>query len=199
MRVRSGWRGWGMAPVLMLALAACGGGDQAGQGEGVDTTAIASDTAAQMTTGSMPAAAPDAQFLMQMSDHHQGLIQMAEDAHQKTDVEASVHEDATKLSDKQKQEQQQMLQKLQTSFQQQHTPSVMPQNQAMMDSLQARSGKEYERAFREAVIKHHEEGISMIDQFMPQFTDQEVRQMAEKMKADQQKEIQELRAKLGQG
>jgi uncharacterized protein (DUF305 family) len=44
---------------------------------------------------------------------------------------------------------------------------------------------------------HHEEGIKMIDQFSPRLTNAELKQMATKMKADQTKEIAELRRKLG--
>lgn len=183
-------------PLAMLALAACGG-EQAGQGAGADTTALMTDTVAPTATTATATATPDAQFLMQMSDHHQGLIQMAEAAHQKSDI--TVHDLATRLSQQQQQEQQQMLQMLQTSFQQQHTPSVMPQNQAMLDSLQAQSGPAYDRAFRQAVIRHHQEGIAMIDQYLPQFTNPQVRQRAEQMRAQQQREIQELQAQLGQG
>ena len=45
------------------------------------------------------------------------------------------------------------------------------------------------------VIMHHQEGLKMIDQFLPRLTKPELKQMAEKMRADQQKEIQEFQRK----
>jgi uncharacterized protein (DUF305 family) len=66
----------------------------------------------------------------------------------------------------------------------------------MNDSLQAKSGVEYDRAFYGDVIQHHREGLKMIDDFMPRLTKPDVKQMAEKMKADQQKEIAEFEKKM---
>ena len=48
------------------------------------------------------------------------------------------------------------------------------------------------------VIEHHQQGIAMIDRFLPRLTRPDVRAMAERMKADQQKEIQDLQAKVQQ-
>ena len=176
-----------------LLLTGCGG---SGEGEAEQ---LAADSAqmggmAMDTTGGAQSQAPDVQFLTQMSDHHQGLIVMAQGAHQKTDV--GVHEEATELQQKQEQEQQQMLSMLQSTFQTQHTPTIMPQNQAMADSVQQKNGAEYDRAFREAVIRHHQEGIQMIDQHLGHLTNAEVRQMAERMRTEQQQDIEELQAKL---
>lgn len=175
--------------LALTLLAACGGGE----GETVDTAAT--DTAmGGMAMDSSAQQAPDVQFLTQMTDHHQGLIEMAQGAHQKTDV--SVHPEATELEQKQKQEQQEMLTMLQNTFQTQHTPTVMPQNRAMADSVQQQNGQAYDRAFRQAVIRHHEEGIRMVDEHLGHLTNAEVRQMAERMKQDQQADITELQAKL---
>ena len=61
--------------------------------------------------------------------------------------------------------------------------------------MNALSGFEYDRAFYRLVVDHHREGIGMIDQHMSHLTNPVVRQMAEKMKADQQKEIAEFEQK----
>lgn len=59
-----------------------------------------------------------------------------------------------------------------------------------------KTGAELDRQFRENVIVHHEEGLGMIEKYMTRLTRAEVRQMAEKMKADQTREIAELRSEL---
>ena len=72
----------------------------------------------------------------------------------------------------------------------------MPKNVAQTDSLSQLSGSEYDRTYYRMVIDHHREGMGMIDQHLPHLTKPAVRQMAEKMKADQQREIQEFEQKM---
>ena len=85
---------------------------------------------------------------------------------------------------------------LQRDFGVAHQPSIMPSNQAMADSLSQKSGADYDMTFHMNVIAHHREGIAMIDRFLPQLTNPQVRQMAERMRADQQKDIQEHEGKM---
>jgi len=66
----------------------------------------------------------------------------------------------------------------------------------MVDALADKTGAAYDRAFYENVIAHHREGIQMIDEMLPKLTNAEIRQKAEKMKADQQKEIGEIEKKI---
>ena len=129
-----------------------------------------------------------------MSDHHEGLIQMATAAMEKG-AAASTKEDAHKLHTKQAAERDTMIAMIQRDYQEQHTPRPPAKNQAQADSLNALSGSEYDRTFYRLMIEHHREGIAMTDQHMAHLTTPAVRQMAEKMKADQQKEIVEFEKK----
>lgn len=138
----------------------------------------------------------DSAFLTMMSDHHQGLIDMATQA-TKRGSGATLQKDAERLQTLQKNEQQQMLQHLQTSFSATHSPMVMPQNQLMIDSLELLKGDAYRHGFYAKVVAHHEEGIGMIDSALPTLTDHQLKAMAEKMKAQQAKEIPEFRQKAG--
>lgn len=135
------------------------------------------------------------QFLRMMVDHHQGLIMMAQQAMERGSTEA-VKTEARELHTKQQTEQRQMMDMLQRQYNDTHQPQVMPSNQAMMDSLSAKQGADYDMTFRMNVIAHHREGIQMTDQHMPHLTQAEVRQMAERMKADQQKDIQKLEGQM---
>lgn len=134
------------------------------------------------------------EFLRMMSDHHEGLIQIAMAAMDKGTL-ASTKEDAHKLHTKQATERDTMIAMIQRDYQEQHTPRPPAKNQAQADSLNALSGVEYDRTFYRLMIGHHREGINMIDQHMPHLTTPAIRQMAEKMKADQQREIAEFEQK----
>jgi uncharacterized protein (DUF305 family) len=46
------------------------------------------------------------------------------------------------------------------------------------------------------VVQHHREGIRMMDQFRPRVQAAEIRQMLDRMRSEQQREIQELEAKI---
>jgi uncharacterized protein (DUF305 family) len=193
-----------LVTVILVGLAACGSGSN----ESVrgDTAAAAGATAssdtgmAGMDHGDMPGmnrpAAKDAnhEFLRMMSDHHEGLIEMASAAMTKASTrQAQV--DAHTLHTKQEEEQKRMISMIQQSYSESLTPMVMPSNNVMNDSLQAKSGAEYDRTFYGNVVRHHQEAIRMIDQFLPRLTNAEVRQMAEQMRADQRKEIPEMERK----
>jgi uncharacterized protein (DUF305 family) len=193
-----------LVTVILVGLAACGSGSS----ESVrgDTAAAAGATAsgdagmAGMDHSNMPGmnrpAAKDAnhEFLRMMSDHHEGLIEMASAAMTKASTQQA-QGDAHTLHTKQEEEQKRMISMIQQSYGESLTPMIMPNNKTMNDSLQAKSGAEYDRTFYGSVVQHHQEGIRMIDQFLPRLTNAEVRQMAEKMRADQQKEIPEMERK----
>ncbi|HYD52551.1 MAG TPA: DUF305 domain-containing protein, partial [Gemmatimonadaceae bacterium] len=74
-------------------------------------------------------------------------------------------------------------------------PMTMPKHKAMNDSLQQKSGADYDRTFYRSVVAHHREGLQMMDQFEPRVQKPEVKQMIAKMRAEQQKEIQEFERK----
>lgn len=136
----------------------------------------------------------DHEFLRMMSDHHEGLIMMMAAATERAES-AAAKADAKMLHDKQRQERDSMVAMLRTAYNDTITPMVMPGGKAMTDSLQQKSGAAYDRDMYRHIIMHHQEGIRMIDDFLPRLTRANVRQMAEKMRADQQREIQEFQRK----
>lgn len=195
-------------PTLLLAavVSACAGGDDA---PSTDTMAagtaaggtVATDTAAQgmvgMNHGTMGrAAARDSNqsFLRMMSDHHQGLIALADTASAK--VGATAKADAQKLRTDQKAEQDHMLHLLGTQYQDSVTPTIMPSNQQMIQAVAAAPAGQADRAFYQQVIAHHREGVQMIDRMLPSLTG-EVKAMATKAREKQQGEIAMLEKKAG--
>ena len=88
-----------------------------------------------------------------------------------------------------------MVTMLKTAYNDTIMPMAMPSAKAMNDSLQQKTGAAYDRDMYRHVIMHHQEGVKMVDDFLPRLKRPEVRQMAEKMRADQQREITEFQRK----
>lgn len=142
-----------------------------------------------------PAKDGDHEFLRMMSDHHEGMIRMATDAMAKGST-PTVQGDAHKMHTKQAADQKKMVGMVQSAYGETVTPMVMPSNQAMIAALQGKTGAEYDRAFYQNVIAHHREGIKMTDDLMSKLAKNDVRQMAQTMKSEQQKEITEIERKM---
>lgn len=175
--------------IVALAVGACGGSDSAAE----EDTQLNSDSGSAMSAQSPSG---DVQFLRQMSDHHEGLVLIAEQAHTRAQDD-SVRSVAENLHMKQAAERDSMVAMLSEMFSEQHAAQPMQKNRAQADSVSQMSGTEHDRYFLRTVIAHHQEGIRMIEQQMPGMTMDHVRMLAEKMRGDQQREIQELEGKLG--
>lgn len=153
-----------------------------------------------MDHANMPgmAAARDAdqEFLRKMVDHHEGLIVMMDEAMERASS-AVAKADAKKLHDKQHDTRDRMLGILRSAYNDSHTASVMPSARAMNDSLQRKSGTAYDRDMYGHLVMHHQEGVKMVDDFLPRLKRPEVRQMAEQMRTEQTREISEFQRKQG--
>lgn len=137
----------------------------------------------------------DHDFLRMMSDHHKGLILLA---HMTRDRKAggSAVTDAAKLDAAQDKELDHMVTMLEKDFKDPYAPKVMPQHQALADALKGKSGTDYDRTFYQSVIRHHQEALTMIDEYLPRSKNAMLKQMAEQMKADQSKEIADFQRKV---
>lgn len=195
---RSAW------PLLGLALvAACGS-----PGDRTSESSASADTARAIHTG-QPAAeaagmaamdhAPpkdaDHEFLRMMVDHHEGMIVMADTALDRL-TGATAKADARKLHDVQLRERDRMIGMIKDWYSEAYMPMPMPSNPAMNDSLQRTSrGAAYDREFYRQVVNHHTEALRMVDAYLPRAKRAEVRQMAEKMRTDQAREITDFERK----
>jgi uncharacterized protein (DUF305 family) len=184
-------RAIGVLSVATLFAVACSSGDE-------QETAAASPDSGEVVPASAAAAAPqdaDHEFLRMMSDHHEGLVVMGQDAMSRA-ADDSVRNAAHMLHTKQAAGRDTMVMMISQTYNEQYTPKMMPKNQAQADTLRQRQGGEIDRYFLQTTIAHHEEGIAMIDRFMQRFTKPDVRAMAERMRGEQQREIAELQGKL---
>ena len=137
----------------------------------------------------------DQDFLRMMTDHHKGLIVMAHMTKDRKEGGTAVA-DATKLDVAQDAELDHMVTMLEKDFKDAYSPKVSPAHQAMADALKSKTGKEYDRTFYQNVIKHHQEAITMVDGYLPNAKNAMLKQMAEKMKADQTREIADYQRKV---
>ncbi len=154
-------------------------------------------TSTNMQMGGMANMTGDADrdFLRMMSDHHKGLIAIVHPTLDKKE-NLAVKGDAAKMDKKQDAEIEKMITMLDKQYKDTYTPSVMPDNQRMVDELKGKSGAEYSRTFLKNVIAHHQQAVKMIDEYLPKAKSPQVKSMAQKMKSDQAKEIAEFQKKL---
>ena len=138
---------------------------------------------------------PDRDFLRMMSDHHKGLILLAHMTKERTGGGSAVA-DAEKLDAAQDKEIDRMQTMLEKDFKDPYAPKVSAENQAMADELKTKTGKEYDRTFYQDIITHHQGALKMVDEYLPKSRNATVKKMAEKMKADQTKEIADFQKKV---
>lgn len=185
-----------------ILLTACARTDESAPGDfGANTAASAGDTGmAGMDHAKLPgmnrgpAKDADHEFLRMMSDHHEGLVVMMDGAIERA-TSASARADAKRLHMKQDAERDSIVAIIRTVYSDTITPMVTPSAKATNDSLEQTTGAAYNRELYRRVIMHHQEGIKMIDDFLPRLTRANVRQMAQEMRAAQQREIQEFQPK----
>lgn len=162
-----------------------------------DTTAMAGNTQAAAMGDSARAGniTPDQDFLQKMSDHHKGLVLMT---HETAEFKGplTVKGEAKKLDAEQDDDLDRMGNALKSDFNVTYTPRVLPENQAMVDSLGKLSGAAYDRQFLQNVVQHHQKSLDMIDSYMPRFTRADVKAMATRMRAMQAREIQQYKQQL---
>lgn len=181
-----------LAAVLLMT--ACGRGEDAAPS---DTAAVVATRDALMAGGPRrgPARDADHEFLRTMSDHHQGLVVMANAAMSRGSNE-QVRDDAQLLHLKQEREMREMIGMIQEAYGESIDAIATPAHRAMNDSLQAMNGAGYDRTFYRMVVQHHREGIRMMDEFRPRVQRPEVQQLIDRMRTDQEREIQELERKI---
>ena len=190
--------------LVAFAVASCARSDRdaaAGDTSGAPAPAPAAEAdtgMGGMDHANMPgmAAARDAdqEFLRKMVDHHEGLIVMMDEAMERASA-ATAKADAKKLHDMQHDSRDRMLGILRTAYNDSHEASVMPSDKAMNDSLQRKSGAAYDRDMYRHLVMHHQEGVKMVDDYLPRLKRADVRQMAERMRTEQTREISEFQRK----
>ena len=181
-----------VAAALGVGLSACGGGGEAGSS--------ATTTASQDFNGD------DVMFAQMMIPHHEQAIEMSDIA---LDPAVGAGDDvrrlATAIKAAQDPEIAQMMALLE-SWDRPVVPDDGTDHSSMMmgmlsvedlEALGALTGAEFDRAWLEAMIAHHEGAIEMAEDAAERGANAEVRALAAVIIAAQQAEIAEMRALLG--
>jgi uncharacterized protein (DUF305 family) len=159
---------------------------------------LSRDERAAVTTSppNAPAADPDdVRFIDQMSMHHQMAVDMAQnevDHGHDADVKAM----AQQMLTRQKREIAELAEIRGAIGAPPAEPMEPPMPDAKLQAMQAMSGADLDRQFLADMIPHHEDGVRMADEALPDLTDDRLVQMAKQIQADQTKEIGEMRSKL---
>lgn len=155
-----------------------------------------------ITTQSGPAPTPSAanyeiKFMENMIDHHAMAVAMGQICLQK-----AVHEELRSLCQNiissQSAQIAEMQSWLQTWYGISYQPEMKPGDQHMMDRLAALSGAEFEIAFMEMMIKHHEKAIKEGRQCLDKAYHAELRELCENIVRTQSAEIAQMQMWLCQ-
>lgn len=136
----------------------------------------------------------DAMFMNMMIVHHDQAIEMAELSENRTSNE-NILELSDNISEAQRAENRQMrewMNQLGYEAGNHHAMAGMA-SEDEMQQLRSSNGSEYNQLFAELMIKHHQGGISMAQNFYNSGQNTELREMQGKMIEAQQTEIEKMR------
>lgn len=189
------------ATLSFLVLASCSRKSGSNGNEGGATASAAGNLAVVTATDTgvhLPPSRPaprdsNEAWLRMMTDHHQGFIAMADTARPKLDAAGKAA--AAQMSAEQHAQQQRMMRMLLTRYKESITPTVLASNEPMIAAVAAATSSDADSVFYMQVIAHHQEGVQMTQQMLPQLS-RETKQMATKSIAQQKKEISDLQKKM---
>lgn len=158
-------------------------------------TASAVNGTNSQAPASQSAAQYEQRFMMNMIDHHQMAIEMAEVC-----LQRAVHDDLRQLCENiitaQSREVQRMQQWLRSWYGVNYTPQMPSGSQKDMERLAALSGSEFEIAFMEMMIEHHEAAVREAEQCTRRAEHRQLIQLCRDIIAAQSAEIAQMEAWL---
>lgn len=135
----------------------------------------------------------DMMFMNMMIVHHDQAIEMAELAEERTDNEKILGL-ADNISEAQKRENRQMREWMENLGMRygNHHPMAGMASQMEMQRLRNSNGSEFNELFAELMIRHHEGGIAMSQDFKASGQHGELKEMQQQMIEAQQREIEKM-------
>lgn len=161
------------------------------------TTQTEGVTIASAPAPNRSAANFEVRFMTTMIDHHQMAIEMAEICLAKA-VNEELRGMCQDIIAAQSAEIQQMQSWLQEWYGITYQPTMKPRDRKMLERLASLSGAEFEIAFMEILIKHHEKAIKEARHCLDKAAHAELRSLCENIIATQSAEIAQLQAWLCQ-
>lgn len=185
--------------VLILALSACGSGD-----DSHSTMPGAGTTSSSTADGTTTASSGDVEFAQMMIPHHEQAVEMADLALSNDTASPEVKALAGQIKAAQDPEIQTMQGWLsqwgasQSSGSMDHGSGGMMSDDDM-SSLMGASGPEFDQMWLTMMIEHHEGAIEMSQTQLDEGTNPEARALAEDIIDAQQSEIELMNEMLGSG
>lgn len=166
--------------------------------------ALSANTASTETSTIANAPAPDRStanfeisFMTGMIDHHQMAVEMAEVC-----VAKAVHEELRSMCQDIIAAQSAEIRKMQSWLQQwygvTYQPTMKPGDQKMIDRMASMSGAEFEIAFMEMMIEHHEKAIAEAERCLDRAAHPELRTLCRNIIRTQSAEIAQMETWLCQ-
>lgn len=188
----------GATATALLALSACGGGDDMSSGSGMDHGSAAKPTASA-SAGAAASNDADVMFAQMMIPHHREAVEMAEMAETRA-ADAEVKSLSAKITAAQQPEIDTMTGWLTAWGQPAPAPGMsMPSmdhgampgamSPADMEKLEAAKGAAFDKQFLTMMIAHHEGAITMAQDEVKEGSNTDAKALAQKIIADQQAEI----------
>ena len=187
------------AAVVVLALSACGSGEDSPHGS---MSGSGSSATSSMSSGMTTGAAGDVQFAQMMIPHHQQAVEMADLALQTDSSSADVKALATQIKAAQDPEIQKMKGWLsqwgasESAGPMGHGAGGMMSDEDMKN-LMAATGSEFDRMWLTMMIAHHQGAVAMAQDVLGTTSNAEVKQLATAVVQGQQKEIATMQGMLG--
>lgn len=155
--------------------------------------ALATDSYAHQSANTF-----DAEFLDTMSKHHEDGIAMMKMAVEKAENQKIKNDAQNMMNDQQREIQEMQDLKEKIAPEAHHAVNMqMPGMISMnLDTLNSRTGQDFDKAYLKQMIKHHKGAVKMSDLALPKAKDKEVKAMAQMMHDKQQREIADMKATL---
>jgi uncharacterized protein (DUF305 family) len=138
------------------------------------------------------------QFLRIMADHNQGIVEMAFLAVDRASRRATI-EDARRIHDAHDRLRAELIQMIQSAYEERLVPEPTPAHSQRMDSLHLAKTEEFDREFYERALDHHRVWIRRIDELLPGLGSSDVSAFATRLRAELQREVDVLTRGLRSG
>jgi len=151
---------------------------------------VVSVAAAPASAQAPTSATPDQQFLQEMADNCHGVALLAHETLHRPGTFPS-KADAQSV-DKQHDDEMDHIRAALKMLNDNYTPKASHADSATAAALSKESGAAYDRAFRADVVKVDQREIALIDKYLPQLTNPQIKTMAQRMRDAAQAEAKQL-------
>lgn len=142
-----------------------------------------------------PKAAAEAALIKTLADRDEALLEMARIAvNRREQVEVST--DAHRVLSEQRRESNRLLGTLKADYRITHRPTILETDLEAIGTLQGAGVGEFDRLFLDAVVKHHEGDIRIIDEALPKITKPQLREMVTSIRTQRAAEASDFKKRL---